>query len=84
MDLEAVIQRHEEAFKKIAGLAPQFKREMMKLDENAYKVRAEISKEAISCRIHNRKSIRYHELVAKLEETVNTMEHYLTLATLLT
>jgi len=84
MDLEALIMRHEAAFKLIAGLDPKYKREIMKLDENAYKVRAEISKELISCRIHNRKSLRYHELVAKLEETVGIMEHYITLGSLLT
>ncbi len=84
MDLEEVMQRHDTAHKQISNVAPQYRRELLQMSQNADKARAEISKELINCRRTGRPSLRFKELVAQLEQIVDTMEQYITLGSLLT
>ncbi|HET8688757.1 MAG TPA: hypothetical protein VFM18_19240 [Methanosarcina sp.] len=83
MDLDDLIKRQDATFKRITSLPSRYKPDLMRLDTNAYDIRAEISKEAIRCRRTGRPSIRYNELMVQLTEVIELMEEYLTFASLL-
>lgn len=75
--------RLDAAFRTIATVNPEYRRQLLKLNDNAYRLHSQIGQEMINCRRTQRASIKYKELVASLEIVIETMEQYLIMATLL-
>ena len=77
-------QRLDTIFFQIVEIAPNMREDMRRLWRPARALWDELDRELVECRRHSKPTIRYQEIKADLQNRLDTMEQYLTFATLLT
>jgi hypothetical protein len=75
--------RLDQAYFTIVKLPGDQFTDLKRIWKNCYTIQREISKEEVNCRRLGKNTVQYTELEAKLLETLDTLEKYITLATLL-
>jgi hypothetical protein len=81
--MEDTIRRIDELFFKIITCKQEHQRDLKRLWHRCKDIITEISREDVICRRKGRDTVRKLELVAELDEAINTLEQYLVFATLL-
>lgn len=79
-DLKA---RFDKAFFNIVMLPSKHSRDLKRMWTNMANIRTEMSKESVECRRLKKTTVRFAELEAKLAESLDLVEQYLTYATLM-
>jgi hypothetical protein len=77
------LARINELQKQIARVSDRFRIQLNKMNNSVRELTTEISRESVICRRLCKETPRYIELVAKLEESLNTVEQYLVIAKLM-
>jgi hypothetical protein len=77
-------QRLDTIFFQIVEIAPNMREDMRRLWRPARALWDELDRELVECRRYSKPTIRYQEIKADLQNRLDTMEQYLTFATLLT
>jgi hypothetical protein len=70
-------------FFQIIEIAPNMREDMRRLWLPARALWDELDKELVECRRHNKPTVRYQEIEQDLRDRLDTMEQYITFATLL-